>query len=204
MKVFTVLSVCTILVQLSHQAPGQINYRFLNLTKTQTTTPKDSSTTDDFYYYDEELASPSKKTNESYLNDDYYDEALAPLAVATTTTATTTTTSTTTISTTTSTKLDNYNYYDDYDNLDYENYDYESKDPYTCPARCKCSFKKVAKVVRQRRYLKDDSDYTYEYTDEANSGKEKYNIDVDCSGADLTSIAKLFEDEFPLNQIVSL
>ncbi len=160
MKVFTVLSLCVLLTQLSHQAPGHINYRFLNLTKPQNTEPAD-----DDYYYDEELVpsssqSPIKDVNNIELSDDYYDE---PSTLIESTATSTTTTSTTTISTTT--KLNNFNYYDEYDNLDYENYDYsESKDPYTCPSKCKCSFKKVAKNGTHRRSLDNGNDYTYEYS----------------------------------------
>lgn len=188
MKLSTLLFATAFILQIKFSAEALTNYRFLNLTKhtNEASHGTDLTFDDDYYYYDD---IGSLKTNSSSQYD-YYDA----------TKSTPTTTTTTTAAPLTTTTVDSYLYYDDYDNSDYyDYYDDYKVDPYTCPSKCKCVFNKIGKTLQKRA----DTDYAYEYTDDYND-KDKYKIEVDCSGASLTTVVGLFDELFPLDQIVKL
>lgn len=191
MKLSTILVVC-LTFQMSHQR-NEINYRFLNLTKTisETSTKSSLHLGDEYYYYDDSV-SPA---NDSYLSDYYDTNSYGSMQATTTTTGTTTTTEATTM-------YDNYEYYDDYDTDDYDYSDYSTQDPYTCPLKCRCVFRKISKEQARRRRESAD-EYIYDYID-YDKDKDMYDIEVDCSRVGLSNILKLFDEEFPLKEIISL
>lgn len=61
--------------------------------------------------------------------------------------------------------------------------------PFSCPFNCRCKFNKVLTA-------KEPSD---EYED-----AERFRIEVECPDAGLGSLANLFDEDFPLGQIVFL
>lgn len=171
---------------------GQTNYRFLNLTKDSSSQQQISN--DDYYYYEDDFSS---KPGQNYLNDYYNDdESASTRKIITTTNAPLVKSSTL------PTIKSNSDFYDDdYYTGDYSDYyaDY-NEDPYVCPSKCKCNFAKVF----SKRANYDDDEYNFDYTADYGDFQSKYNIDVDCSGANLYNIINLFNDEFPLDQIVKL
>ena len=180
MKLSTLLFAQIYLLQVKFSTEALTNYRFLNLTKH---TSSDLTFDDDYYYYDDVDSSKSNNT----FQYDYYNAK----SLTTTTLAPATTT------------VDNYLYYDDYDNSDYyDYYDDYKVDPYTCPKKCKCIFNKIGDSMKKREST-GDSDYAYEYTDDYKD-KDKYKIEVDCSKASLNTVVGLFDELFPLDQIVKL
>ena len=103
--------------------------------------------------------------------------------------------------------------------------------PYTCPSQCKCIFNKQTTRVdlplghntinsdyydaekRAKRFVlssSNSSDYDYEETNHPSDDhvikkpKVKFDITVDCSAHELSSISSLFDYDFPLEQIVHL
>ncbi len=101
--------------------------------------------------------------------------------------------------------------YDDNQTNDDENTTSESKiDPYNCPSVCKCKFNKIDlktnKIEEENEYedTEDSNKKKRQFNEDQDIQNNKYRIEVDCSSASLFNLRNLFEDEFPLDQIVTL
>ena len=177
-------------------------------------------------YVDEDLKSStlkptpgSKQMDEEELEDEIIEDEVVS---TTRTTSKSHLVSTVTITTTTSPANDvvydndendeNGGDYDDNQTSDDENTANEAKiDPYNCPSLCRCKFTKIDlktnKPEEENEYEEDNEDTEKrkrQLNEEQDIQNNKYRIEVDCSSASLTSLRNLFEDEFPLDQIVSL
>ena len=74
---------------------------------------------------------------------------------------------------------------------DEEDEDQERAQPYACPFNCRCKFNKATPPSQE---TSDD-----EYDD-----IERFRIEVECPNAALDSLINLFDEDFPLGQIVFL
>lgn len=173
---------------------SRLNQRYVN---NITQNDFSSSTENDDDYIDDDETTTTVKTpiEEEHFDDTFEDE--------------------------TTTKSNDVNYDDE---TEYEETDNNEEtedtnvDPYNCPSQCKCKFNKIeTKPLKEEdnEYEEEETDTTsetrsrrsLEYSDnneEQDVQTDKYKIDVDCSAAHINSIRNLFDEEFPLDQIISL
>ena len=87
----------------------------------------------------------------------------------------------------------------------------EQDDPFVCPNFCKCQFKKVGNDGNKPKTAENEAYEDEEGAEERSKRSldyeedtERFRIDVECANAGLESIHNLFDEDFPLDQIVFL